>query len=157
MGFENMFDNKQILKNDFVPKMENILKNNTLFTNQLNTQIRFNLNKTNKIESVKSFLGFVNSLLDSYNIKVSYGRKTVKGEKDKKACYNLEILNDINELLEYKIRRGFKLHDEKNIRPKSRTETYKEYIDFDKLKKIEKKLAEKAEQDKLDKIRFGLL
>ncbi len=142
MGFENIFDNKQILKDDFVPKMENILKNNALFTNQLNTQIRFNLNKTNKIESVKGFLGFVNSLLDSYNIKLSYDRKRVKGEKEKKACYNLEILNDINELLEYKIRKGFKLHDDKNIRPKSTTETYKKYIDFEIIEKIEKKLAE---------------
>jgi hypothetical protein len=142
MGFENIFDNKQILKNDFVPKMENILKTNPLFTNQLNTQIRFNLNKTKKIESVKGFLGYVNSLFDSYNIKLSYDRIRVKGEEKKKACYNLKILNDINELLEYKIRRGFKLHDDKNIRPKSTTETYKKYIDFEIIEKIEKKLAE---------------
>jgi hypothetical protein len=169
MGFNNIFDNKQILKGDFIPKIENILKTNVLFTNQLNTQIRFNLNKTNKIEIkndatqkekekvIKGFLGYVNSLLDSYNIKVSYDRKTVKGE-GKKACYNLEILNDINELLEYKIRRGFKLHDDKNIRPKSTTETYKEYIDFEKLEKIEKKLAEKAEKENLpNPLDFGII
>jgi hypothetical protein len=157
MGFDNMFDNKQILKDDFVPKMENILKTNPLFTNQLNTQIRFNLNKTKKIESVKGFLGFVNSLFDSYNIALSYDRKRVKGEKEKKACYHLEILNDINELLEYKIRRGFKLHDEKNIRPKSTTETYKSFIDFEKLEKIEKKLAEKAEKENLpNPLDFGI-
>jgi len=142
MGFANIFDNKHIFKTEFEPAMENILKNNILFTNQLNTQVRFNLNKIKKIESVKGFLGFVNSLLESYNVKVSYDRKRVKGEKEKVACYNLEILNDINELLEYKIRKGFKLVDDKNIRPKSTTEKYKNMIDFEKLKEIEERRAE---------------
>lgn len=157
LGFNNIFDTKQILKTDFETKMNEVLKNNVLFTNQQNTQIRFNLNKTKKIDSVKGFLGFVNTLFESYNIKLSYGRIRVKGQKEKVACYNLEILNDINELLEYKIRKGFKFVDTQNIRTKPKTETYKHLIDWDKLKQQEEERAkrQKEREEELNKYAFG--
>jgi hypothetical protein len=37
-------------------------------------------------------------------------------------------MNDINELLQYKINKGFKIEDSENIRPISTTTTYKDYL-----------------------------
>jgi len=147
MGFTNIFDDKTIFKTDFEPVIENIIKNNVLFTNQLNTQVRFNLNKTKKIENSKQFLGFVNSILNGYSVKLTYCQER-NGGKNKVGAYKMFILNDINELLEYKIRKGFKLVDKANIRPKATTETYKEFIDMEKLEKLEADRAtRKAEKE----------
>lgn len=146
LGFNNIFDTKEILKPEFEKKMNEVLKSNTIYTNISNTQVRFNLNKRKVVYSIKGFLGFTNSILEQYSVKISYDRKRVKGEKEKVPYYHLEILDDINELLEYRIRRGFKLIDEKNIRPKSTTESYKHLVDFEKLEELENKREQRLKE-----------
>ena len=143
LGFKNIFDNQTKLKrSEFLEKVETIKKNNIIFTNPLNTKVRFNLAKTAKVNTSNGFLGFVNSILKDYNINITQKRVTVNYKND--TVYSLSIINDINELLEYKIKLGFKLHDEKSIRTSSTTKTYAYLINQKKMEEVQKKL--KAEQ-----------
>jgi hypothetical protein len=145
LGFKNIFDNQTKLKrSEFLEKVETIKKNNIIFTNPLNTKVRFNLAKTAKVNTSNGFLGFVNSILKDYNINITQKRVTVNYKND--TVYSLSIINDINELLEYKIKLGFKLHDEQSIRTPSTTKTYAYLINQKKMEEVQKKL--KAEQKK---------
>jgi hypothetical protein len=143
LGFKNIFDNQTKLKRqEFLEKIETVTKNNIIFTNPLNTKVRFNLSKKAKISSSNGFLGFVNGLFEDYNIKITQKRITVNYKND--TVYSLSIINDINELLEYKIKLGFNLYDEQSMRKPSTSNTYNNLIDKKKMETIQKKL--KAEQ-----------
>ena len=49
LGFKNIFDNQTKLnRKEFLEKVETITKNNIIFTDKLNTKVRFNLSKTSK-------------------------------------------------------------------------------------------------------------
>ena len=102
-----------------------------------------------EITNNKKFLGYVNSLLFNYCLKISsfdYRIKKLK-KKDKiglteeqikehndKSCltvaYKLERLMNIDEIIEYKIRKGFILEDTNKIRKYEKTEIYKDLIDW---------------------------
>lgn len=143
LGFNHIFDDKVILKNEFETNLNNCVEKNVIFTDKMNTKIRFNLNK-NKIDNIKStkgFLGFINSLFDSYYIKISYKQVKVKGVLI--SAYYINLQDGINELLEYKIRKGYKLIDTNNIRIKPTKMIYEDLIDLDKLKEIEKEREER--------------
>ena len=83
LGFKNIFDNQKKLKRqEFLEKIETVTKNNIIFTNPLNTKVRFNLSKKAKISSSNGFLGFVNGLFQDYNIKITQKRITVNYKND---------------------------------------------------------------------------
>ena len=132
-------------RQEFLEKIETVTKNNIIFTNPLNTKVRFNLSKQQKlITSSNKFLGFVNGLFEDYNIKITQKRVTVNYKND--TVYKLTIINDINELLEYKIKLGFNLYDGQSMRTPSSSNTYSNLIDKQKMETVQKKL--KAEQKK---------
>jgi len=133
LGFNNIFDNKKIGKDDFEVVKENIIKNNILFSDFNNTKTRFNLNKTIKSVDGRAFNGFVNQLLNQYYIHLRADPTTIN---KKKGCYILEIKHDINELLQYKINKGFKLEDSEKIRPVATSTTYKDLLFTDEEKEI---------------------
>ena len=65
-------------RQEFLEKVETVTKNNIIFTNPLNTKVRFNLSKQHKnITSSNKFLGFINGLFHDYNIKITQNRVTV--------------------------------------------------------------------------------
>ena len=150
LGFANVFDNKKVVYTEFEAGIKKLMKNSELFTDTKNTKIRFGLTKNTDLETTKGFLGFVNTVLNPYCVAVEYCRKTMKEAEIKKLNveadkenkvrhYQLRILYDVNELLEYKIMRGFKFIDEKAIRPVcdlKKSTTYAKYVDMDKLNKI---------------------
>ena len=144
LGFKNIFDNQTKLnRKEFLEKVETVTKNNIIFTNPLNTKVRFNLSKQHKtITSSNKFLGFINGLFHDYNIKITQNRVTVNYKND--TIYKLTIINDINELLEYKIKLGFDLYDGQSMRTPSTSNTYENLIDKKKMETVQKKL--KAEQ-----------
>jgi len=150
MGFSSIFDKKIYKKDEFEKIMDKILKENILYTNQLNTQVRFNLSKIKKIENIKQFLGFTNSLLEQYSIRLTYDRKHNKEVNKKEAIYNLEILNNINELVEYKIKKGFVLKDSLKVRPEPTSNYYKDLFDFEAFEKREKAKRDFLEKQKLE-------
>ena len=62
----------------------------------------------NNINKPKHLVGFINSLLSSYCIKLSSNKKTKYG-------YSVKILYYIDEILNNKQKNGYKFHDENNI------------------------------------------
>lgn len=166
LGFKNIFDSSEIDKQTFTKNVENVMEKNILFTNMKNTQVRFSLSKTKTIDSTKGFLGFVNTLLSRYHLKIGVKqvREEIKeeGKKTKKSdvrtsVYKLVELNSINEILEYRILKGYILSDEQNIRPKPTTENYKKFFDWDKYKMNQElmELEEKEFENKMNKYGFG--
>ena len=127
LGFKNIFDNQTKLnRKEFLEKVESVTKNNIICTDKLNTKVRFNLSKQAKISSSNGFLGFVNGLFQDYNIKITQKRITINYKND--TIYKLTIINDINELLEYKIKLGFNLYDGQSMRTPSKSITYSNLI-----------------------------
>ena len=143
IGFSSVFDKKVIKKETFLQIVDNIIKNNDMFKDMENTQIRFNLNKTNTCKTTKQFLGFVNTIFEKYSIKVSYTQKTEN--KVKQTYYKLEQLFFINELLEYRILKGYNLKDPNNHRVKPNTEHYKNLVNWEKVEKIQERKRIKEE------------
>ncbi len=74
--------------------------------------------------------------MKDYNIKITQKRVTVNYKND--TVYNLTIINDINELLEYKIKLGFNLYDEQSTRIKSKRNTCANLIDEKKMEIVQK-------------------
>jgi hypothetical protein len=131
IGFKNIFDQKKrIDKETFLTTAKQIIETNDMFKNIKNTQIRFNISKEKKCNTNKAFLGFVNTILDKYFLKIQYFKS------NNKVFYKLEQLNNINELLGYKILKGYELHDSKVIRTESTTEQYKSLVDFEEIERI---------------------
>ena len=152
LGWSNIFDSKKINETEFKTKVDFVIKNNVLFTDMKNTNIRFGLNKKTSIfcngkTTNKSVLGFVNSLLSSYSVKIASDRVRVKGTCDKVNVYSLIQLNDVNELLEYKIKRGFELKDRNNIRLPAKTNKYIDFVDVKQLEAEERFFKERKERE----------
>ena len=132
LGFK-LFDNKTISRDDFEKNIDEIIKTNELFINPKLANILFNSSKVN-IKTNKQFLGFVNTVLENYKLKIQSKEIRVKKEdiekigKTKDTAYSLEWLkgyDTINELIQYKIDKGYKLNDTNKLRPKPTTEQYK--------------------------------
>lgn len=68
VGFENIMDKKLIERETFKENIKKVMENCVLFTDIANSGPLFGFNKS-KISSVKSFLGFVNSLLKNWGLK----------------------------------------------------------------------------------------
>jgi hypothetical protein len=126
LGFKNCFDTGFIIKSNFEGIRENIIKNNNLFTDFSETKIRFELNKDIKKIDGKAFNGFVNQLLGRYFLHLKYDQITK--DKKKVGIYKLEQTLNINELLQYRIERGFKLEDSEKMRTESTTKAYKNLL-----------------------------
>lgn len=151
LGYSHIFDTTLVKNDVFVENMNKAMKNNKIFTDMKNTRVRFGLNKSIELVSNKQFLGFVNSLFKNYHFKLSYTKVRVKGTDEREKAYKIEILNDINELLEYRIIKGYDLSDPNNIRTKPTTETYKSLVNWEL---VEEKKKEK-EEDKKREYLFG--
>ena len=74
-------------------------------------------------------------------------RVTVNYKND--TVYKLTIINDINELLQYKINLGFNLYDEQAMRTPSTSNTYANLIDKKKMETVQKKLKAEQKRNKL--------
>lgn len=127
LGFKNCFDSDhRIFKDNFDDVKNLIIKNNSLFTDFSATKIRFELNKDIKGVDGKKFLGFINQLLNRYFLHLKYDQIT--NGKKKFGVYKLVQTNCINELLGYKIEKGFKLEDSEKMRTEAKTNVYKNLL-----------------------------
>jgi len=132
IGFKHVFDKTVIDKETFTKTAAKIIKTNEMFTNISNSQIRFNLDKDKGLKSNKAFLGFINTILERYSLKIQYFKKTVN-QVANIPFYRLDQLNCINELLEYKILKGCKFYDSNNVRTKADTKQYAHLVDLKTL------------------------
>lgn len=159
LGFK-LFDNKYISRKKFEMNIEEIIKTNELFINPKLANILFNSSKVN-IKTNKQFLGFVNTVLENYKLKIQSKEVRVKKEdiekvgKTKDTAYSLEWLKGyetINELIQYKIDKGYKLNDTNNLRPKPTTEQYKYLVLTEEEKNKYFDELQNKELDRIEKI-----
>ena len=91
-------------KETFNKNMQNVITKSKLFTEPTKTMPLFGLskNKLNKIETVKSFMGLINSIFNEWGLKICIEQKTVSKTIDKIKTYicinnyNLQFINKIN-------------------------------------------------------------
>ena len=117
----------EVTQQEFKERVDHIIKTNNIFLNK-GSRTLFKTYNYKVIESTKQFLLFINSILINYGLKINSTRKRIKKsekvnketDKDKEQFYKLEFLpqfKTVNEIIQYKINKGFKLTDRDNIRP----------------------------------------
>jgi hypothetical protein len=82
--------------------MNKVIKESELFTNPHICNPLFGLNKkVNKVESIKSFLRFVNSLFTEFGFNIKMKQKSVKINKKKinKYYYHINFVNETNKFI----------------------------------------------------------
>jgi len=126
LGFKNIFDTTPILKEDFIKNSETLMANNEFFTNFSNTKTLFNVNKNKRDLTQKGFLGFINTILDDYCINIKYHQ--LPKSQNRATSYIIIQKDNINEILQYKIRKGFILNDTNKIRTAPTTTVYKDLV-----------------------------
>ncbi len=77
LGYKNIADNIKLDRETFVKNIEIVKTKSKLIADPSRSQPLFGFNKT-KICSVKSFLGFINSVLNEYGLTIKVSRKTVR-------------------------------------------------------------------------------
>ncbi len=107
LGFDNISDSKRIARKQFQSNIEVVKKLSYLFTNPKFCLSLFGLNKRNII-SVKSFLGFFNSLLSDYGIQIKsiIKSKWSDGKKINEISYKINFINNIHEFIDFLIKKG---------------------------------------------------
>jgi hypothetical protein len=121
LGYEHMFDSKCINESEFDQKLHDAIlyiieegktnKNFKLLMNASNERFENVLNYTRKAK-----IGFINGhYLSAYGIKISCEQFRVTGQKNKTNKYSLKVVSNMEELLAYKIQKGFHLYDRGNI------------------------------------------
>jgi len=153
LGFENIFSKKYYNEEDFKNIVNYVINNNELFKNKSKKLLFNKLKKTNYFESNKAFLGFINSILESYSIKIEYFRKQDNGTRTN--FYRLQILDNIDELIWYKINfKKQKIYDSNNIFSFTKTDfiyrhLINETINNDEIDEDEIKFNDKIIYDEL--------
>ena len=117
LGYNNIFNTKKyITGEELITNFKNIFSNSELYLNQKAAKINYDIpyfKYDDKTTSIKQLLGHLNTILRDYSLKISKHQQTIMNEKH--YCYKIEILNDVDELLKYKIEKGYKLIDSTNI------------------------------------------
>jgi hypothetical protein len=125
LGFKNMYDRKTTLNNDeFTSRISQL----ETFKDDKGLRILFNCRSIqNNFDSIKSFMGCCNSMLQPYSIKIKSIRKKVDGKEQ--YDYGLSYIKGreyIDELLQYRINKGLKIKCD--IRSFTPTDYYKDLI-----------------------------
>jgi len=166
IGYDNIYSLSLIEKNDLQNRLNTIINNSLIFKDDLNRKILFNEDKykLGDITNTKQFLGYINTLLFNYCIKLTAKHhrlnKLKKSEKEglteeqiiehnaktekKITDYYMERLLNIDEIVDYKIRKGAKIKDTNEIRKNYiKTEKYKDLVDWNIIPNVKKTIIEK--------------
>ena len=101
----NIFDkNFKISQENLINNFRILYNNSSLFKMSIYNN-KYDINNINK---PKHLVGFINSLLSSYCIKLSSNKKTKYG-------YSIKILYYADEILNNKRKNGYKIHDENKL------------------------------------------
>ena len=135
LGFNNIYDKEtKIIKADLEHKIELIKNNNIIFKGDTIKTFFNTLSYNNTIfKSLKSFIGFVNSLFSNYGFNIVAGQK--KQNNERIYFYSLEFIEYIEEIIHYKLLKGLKMYDTDNIYKFDNTKmSLLHYIDMDTYK-----------------------
>ena len=136
LGFSltDIYNDKNIKFDIFETNMNNVIEyllneyiNNKRFNIILN-ESKHNIRKM-KDKSLKAHLGYINSFLASYSLKIAVAQEREMHLVNKINYYSLQLLDNIDELIEYKIKyRGFKMSNSDNIFKYPKDQDNYEYI-----------------------------
>ena len=98
LGFEEINDNKLISKDDFEKNIQHIVNNCDMFTDINKSKPLFGINIKRNFISVKSFMGFINSVFKNWGFKIGRWGRRVKIKKKTKelSYYKLIYINNID-------------------------------------------------------------
>ena len=117
IGFNNIFDSKRYITNEeLITNFKMIFNKSELYSNQKASKLNYNIpySKFDDSTTSKQLLGHLNTILKDYSIKISKHQQTIKNNK--KYCYKIEILNDVDEMIKSKINNhNYNLIDANNI------------------------------------------
>ena len=116
LGFTDVYDNKRIPRKVFVENLKTVTETNELFTDTKSSQALFKLTKGNVDKtSQRAVLGYINTILSGYNIKVEFSYIQGKNKVLENSEYKLAHLNSINELMYYQYNKGYSIKDRRGI------------------------------------------
>ena len=140
-----MFDlNTKYNKEQFSDKI-NAMENTNIFTHNIVYYKSFSTSKKHlaniftkdtSIEdtSLKCKFGYTNRCLSKFGLTIDIDRVR-EGSGNLKSYYHLGHLNNISEIIEYKIKKGMNYYDEECILEKPKTYVYKDLFIEDKNRK----------------------
>ena len=109
LGFKNIHDRTTKINSDEFKNRISLLDD---FNDDKAMRILFKTRSIkNKFDSLKGFLGCVNSILEQYSLKISSNRKKVNQIETQ--VYKLDYVlgrENIDELLQYRINKGFSIN-----------------------------------------------
>ena len=109
LGIINIFDENWNISEDILIKNFNFAYNNNILFKQ-ESKILYNIpNFKNDNCTTKKILGFINSILNNYSIKISIQNKM------KRYGYNLQILHYVDEIIKRKLMHKYQFFDKDNI------------------------------------------
>jgi len=115
LGFSNIFDDKQLNENEYNDNIKTLLDNNDIFNNTNDIKSLFNMSKIKAdLRTNKAVLGYINTILNNYFIKISSVRKR-NNEGEMTNNYIIEHLNNIQEIIKYRQDRHIKIYDSSNM------------------------------------------
>ena len=117
IGYNNIFDSKKHISNDeLLTNFKIIYNKSELYSNQKASKLNYNIPyfKFDDSTTSKQLLGHINTVLRDYSVKISKNQQTIKNIKHN--FYQLEILNDVDEMIKSKIdNHDYNLIDSNNI------------------------------------------
>lgn len=102
LGYKDISDKSLIERKDFETNMNKVISTSELFTNPHNTNVLFGLNKkVNKVDSIRSFMGFINSLFIEFGFTIKVKQKSIRINKEKvnSNYYYIHFVNEANEFI----------------------------------------------------------
>jgi hypothetical protein len=116
LGFTNIFEDKYLTRAELLQKFDYLVKNNRIYTDTKRVNQIFGLKKfASETTSCKAILGYLNSsFFNRYGLALKNFSLT-KSKKSEDAIYKIIQLNNIAELIGYKMDRGLALYDRNKI------------------------------------------
>jgi len=116
LGFINIFDTKKVVTSDELMKQFKVIfSKNKIYTCQKTAKMHFEVPffKLTDSTTTKQILGHLNKILNEYGLKIT--AKQIRTKEGKEYVYFVEILYHLDEIVKYKMLKGFKLIDNNNI------------------------------------------
>jgi hypothetical protein len=118
LGFKNVFDEKIIDYETFNKALLNLQTNNIIYKDFKHVKSYFNMAKEpkeNRTKPNRAIIDYINILLKNFSIKITGKIKPGKKNETKNMVYYIDILNNVQEIVEYLKLKGVEVEDKQQI------------------------------------------
>jgi hypothetical protein len=118
LGFKNVFDEKKIDFETFNKALLNLQTNNIIYKDFKHVKSYFNMAKEpkeNRTKTNRAIIDYINILLKNFSIKITGKIKPGKKNETKNMVYYIDILNNVQEIVEYLKLKGVEVEDKQQI------------------------------------------